>query len=265
MEVIITKWIFPLLCFSKSDRELWEEDQVEYVHKKIDAPIDDFRDPITAAEELLVGFVSVKNSQTFVPIMQMINQILQELQTNPNPELKFGALSMMCLLADVVMTEESPVREHMEGFMAAHVFPELNSHESFLRAKVNFINKACDVITAYSKLNYQDEKNLEFVFHGVLTKLSDKELPVRVSSSLALGQFLKYPQACEAMKPHVCSVMQTLMTTTNEIDLDTLTNTMELLVFEFSEDLKPFAAQFAVQLVFKINVARYVYANYGRK
>lgn len=39
------------------------------------------------------------------------------------------------------------------------------------------------------------------------------------------------------------------MNTTNEIELDTLTHTMEQLVLEFSEDLKPFAAQLAIQLV----------------
>ena len=53
------------------------------------------------------------------------------------------------------------------------------------------------------------------------------------------------------MRPHVVQVMQGLMNITNEIDHDTLTNSMELLVFEFAEDLKPFATQFATQLVFK--------------
>jgi hypothetical protein len=43
--------------------------------------------------------------------------------------------------------------------------------------------------------------------------------------------------------------MQGLLQITNEIDLDTLSSTMELLVFEFSSELKPFATQFASQLV----------------
>ncbi|KAJ1342190.1 hypothetical protein BSLG_003113 [Batrachochytrium salamandrivorans] len=71
--------------------------------------------------------------------------------------------------------------------------------------------------------------------------LKDPELPVRVEASLALSPFFRYPQIHEAMKPHAVEIMQGLMELTNQIDMDTLTHVMDQLVFEYSEQLAPFA------------------------
>jgi importin-7 len=247
LEPIVVKFIFPLLSYSDEDEELWNEDPVEYIHKKVDPPIDDFKSPITAAHELLVVIAENRFADAFIPIITMINGILTNLNQNQNPRMKFGALNMMCYLAGLTLSEKSPVRNQMEHFMVTFVFQELVSPHAFLRAK------ACDVITRFAKLIYTEEQNLHFAFQNILNLISDNELPVRVSASLAIASFLKYPVVIQAMKPHVVQVMQGLMNTTNEIDLDTLTNSMELLVFEFSEDLKPFATQLATQLVFPIN------------
>ena len=132
----------------------------------------------------------------------------------------------------------------MESFLVSHVFPELASSHNFLRAR------ACDVITDYSQVEFQNVENLQFAFSNIVRMINDAELPVRVSSSLALGPFLKYPELATALKPHVVRVMQGLLQITNEIDLDTLSPTMELLVYEFSDELRPFATQLAGQLVF---------------
>jgi hypothetical protein len=257
LEPIITKFVFPLLSFTDADEELWNEDPVEYIHKKVDPPIDDFRSPVTAAHELLVVIAETRFAEAFVPIITMVNTILTNLAQNPNPRLKFGALNMMSYLADLALSEKSPIKGQMEQFMRTYVFQELVSPHSYLRAK------ACDVITRFAKLIYAEEQNLHYAFQNILNLISDNELPVRVSASLAIASFLKYPVVIQAMKPHVVQVMQSLMNTTNEIDLDTLTNSMELLVFEFSEDLKPFATQLATQLVYDVYVARYVYENHG--
>jgi hypothetical protein len=136
LEPIVLKLIFPLQCFTEDDEKLWEEDPVEYIHKKIDPPIDDFRSPVTASEELLIALATAKFSQVFIPVMKMINNVLSTLDKD-QPRLKYGVLNMMCHLSDIVMSDKSPVRNHMEGFMATHVFPELNSPVAYLRAKVH--------------------------------------------------------------------------------------------------------------------------------
>ena len=124
-----------------------------------------------------------------------------------------------------------------------YVFPDLNSPYSFLKTK------ACDVIAKFAQVEFKNMETLGSALQNILVMINDSDLPVRVSSSLAVGPFLKYPLMCEALKPHVVQIMQGLLNTTNEIDLDTLTNSMELLVFEFAAELKPFATQLAAQLV----------------
>ena len=76
LEPLIVQFIFPLLCFSDSDQELWDEDPVEFIHKKIDPPMDDYRSPVTAAEELLRAIIRDRFKQTFIPTMTFINSIL---------------------------------------------------------------------------------------------------------------------------------------------------------------------------------------------
>jgi hypothetical protein len=76
LETIVTHFIFPILCFTEADQELWDMDPVEFIHKKIDPPLDDFRSPVTGAEELLSTIVGDRYKQTFVPTMTFINNIL---------------------------------------------------------------------------------------------------------------------------------------------------------------------------------------------
>ncbi|KAJ1339405.1 hypothetical protein BSLG_005971 [Batrachochytrium salamandrivorans] len=97
-------------------------------------------------------------------------------------------------------------------------------------------------------MEYEDPNHLEYTFKHILACLKDPELPVRVEASLALSPFFRYPQIHEAMKPHAVEIMQGLMELTNEIDMDTLTHVMDQLVFEYSEQLAPFAVQLATQL-----------------
>ena len=98
LEPIVLQFIFPQLCFSEADRELWEDDPVEFVQKKVDPPMEDFKSPVNAAGDLLEAFVRGRTSQTFIPILTMINNVL----TNPQlePTRKHGILTMMSVLAD---------------------------------------------------------------------------------------------------------------------------------------------------------------------
>lgn len=147
------------------------------------------------------------------------------------------------------------------------MFPELSSPHKFLKTK------ACDVIAKYAQIEFTNLEAMGAAFQHILHMINDVDLPIRVSASLALSPFLKYPSICEALKPHAVQVMQGLLNTTNEIDLDTLTHAMELLVFEFADELKPFATQLASQLVciltvqvlMLLSLERNIYENNGRE
>ncbi|KNC96420.1 uncharacterized protein SPPG_08317 [Spizellomyces punctatus DAOM BR117] len=245
LEAIILQFVFPLLCFNEEDEELWNTDPVEYVHKKIDNPLEDFRSPVHAVETLLFDIAKLR-SKTFVPIVSLINTIIaryeETSQEQRNPRHKDGALKMMSCLAPLALDNKSPIKGHLEQFIVTHVLPELKSSHAFLRAR------ACETLLSYEGLVFENEGNQQMAFRGVLDCLVDSDLPVRVSAALALRIYLKIPMIYEAMKPHVQSIIQALMNLTNEVDMETLTQVLETLVADYSEELAPFAIQLATQL-----------------
>ncbi|KAI8927955.1 armadillo-type protein [Entophlyctis helioformis] len=222
---VISDFIFPLMCFSQEDDELWHENPVDYIHKKIDPPMDDFKSPVVAVAALLQSICKDRFEQAFMPTVGIINAILGRYNEAPadkkDPRHKYGVLNMMTVLVEQALDERSPIRNDME-----------TSTYPFLRAR------ACDTLLKFaSEMDFQ-----------VMNAVKDPELPVRVEAALALSPFLRYPKIHDAMKPHAAPVMQELMNLTNEIDMDTLTHVMEQLVFEYSEELTPFAVQLATQL-----------------
>ncbi|TPX46848.1 hypothetical protein SeMB42_g02690 [Synchytrium endobioticum] len=245
LEPMVVSFIFPLLCFSDEDQEIWAENPVEYIHKKVD-PMEEFRSPVFTAEHLLFAIVKDRFKHTFLPVMTFVNNILVQynaLSPNQrNPRIKDGALSMVARLADQILSKKSSLRSQMEDFLVREVYPEFTSPIHYLRAR------ACDVLRVFSELEFQNEQNLHIAFQHLLNCLHDPELPVRVEAALCLNSFFRHDSIQEAMKPHAQNIMQVLLHLTNEIDMDTLTEVMETLVQEFATELTPFAVQLTVQL-----------------
>ncbi|KAI8909993.1 armadillo-type protein [Powellomyces hirtus] len=246
LEAIIMHFIFPQLCFSQEDQEQWEDDPLEYVHKKIDNPLEDFRSPVHAAETLVFSIAKLRSKQTFQPIMNLVNSVITKYNETPaehrDPRQKDGALKLMSTLAPLATDQNSPVVGHIEMFLVNNVLPELKSSYGFLRAR------ACETLLSYEEARFENDEHRQYAFQGVLACLRDSDLPVRVSGAMALRPFLTIKSIHEAMKPHVQEVIEALMMLTNEVDMESLTQVLESLVADFSEELSPFAVQLATQL-----------------
>ncbi|KAJ3159832.1 hypothetical protein HDU86_001484 [Geranomyces michiganensis] len=246
LDAIVLHFIFPLVCISQQEQELWEEDPLEFVRRTIDNAMEDFRSPSHAAKVLLYDLAKLRSKQTFQPIMTIINDIVTKYNSTPaeqqNPQLKDGAMEMMSVLAHLALADQSPIKQHMEQFLVTNVIPELKSPHAFLRSR------ACSTILGFSDLEYTNDQNAQYAFQGILHCLKDAELPVRVAAALALPIFLDNVSITEALKPHIQDVIGTMMALTNEVDMEALTNVLERLVDGFSDELKPFAVQLATQL-----------------
>jgi hypothetical protein len=72
---LISRVIFPLLCLTQADLELWEEDPVEYIHKKIDV-YEEYLTPDAAANRFLFTLASKRQKSSFNGILQFINTTL---------------------------------------------------------------------------------------------------------------------------------------------------------------------------------------------
>ncbi|CAG8526480.1 11131_t:CDS:10 [Ambispora gerdemannii] len=242
---IVSEFIFPQLCFSEPDQELWDEDPVEYVHKKID-PLEDLTSPSMVAINLLMDLAKYRKKYTFTGILSFVNSILNTyLESSPearDPRAKDGALRMVGCLADMVLSKKSNMAHLMEGFFTTHVFPEFRSQYHFLRAR------ACDTLIRFSNIEFQNQSNLAAAFQGITECMQDPELPVKVQAALGLQSLIHHDFVKDALIPNLQMVMQELLNLTNQIDVDTLTTVTEEFVEVFSAELAPFAVQLCVQM-----------------
>ncbi|KAF7728772.1 hypothetical protein EC973_005610 [Apophysomyces ossiformis] len=244
-ETLVAHFIYPQLCFSKEDEELWTEDPVEYVHKKVD-PLEDIHSPQTNATNLLIDLARDRKKHTFMGILGFINNVLNKYVETPdeqkNGHEKDGALCMIGCLSHQILQKKSPVANMMEPFFVTHVFPEFKSRFPFLRAR------ACDMAKHFRDLDFANEQNLATLYQNVLDCLRDPELPVKVQAALALQPMIRHESIRNAMVPSLPFIMQELLNLTNEIDIDTLADVMEEFVEVFAEQLTPFAVQLCTQL-----------------
>lgn len=100
--VLIQAVIFPLMCYSESDEELWEADPVEYIRLKFDV-FDDYSTPVPAAESLLHSVCKTRKG-----ILNSVMAVIMQIITAPNIDAKQkdGALHMVGTLADVLLKKK---------------------------------------------------------------------------------------------------------------------------------------------------------------
>ena len=244
MENLIAHVLFPILCHSNDDLELFETDPQEYVHRKLNC-YEEVTAPDVTATSFLNSLTKSRRKQTFV-ILNFVNNIVTRYEMAPEAEKnareKEGALRMISTLSEVLLAKKSPVAHQVESFFVRHVFPEFRSPHGFLRAR------ACDCLQKFERLDFQEESNLVLVYRNVLESLTDSELPVRIEAALALQVLIRHDLIRREMQHSIPQIMQQLLKLANEVDVDSLANVMEDFVEVFSTELTPFAVALSEQL-----------------
>ncbi|XP_037369985.1 importin-8 isoform X1 [Talpa occidentalis] len=231
--------IFSVMCYKDEDEELWQEDPYEYIRMKFDI-FEDYASPTTAAQTLL--YTAAKKRKEVLPkMMAFCYQIL----TDPNfdPRKKDGALHVIGSLADILL-KKSLFKDQMELLLQNHVFPLLLSNLGYLRAR------SCWVLHAFSSLKFHNELNLRNAVELAKKSLiDDKEMPVKVEAALALQSLVSnQAQAKEYMKPHVRPVMQELLHIVRETENDDVTNVIQKMICEYSQEVASIAVDMTQHL-----------------
>ena len=120
--------IFPLMCYTEADEELWDTDPIEYVRIKFDI-FEDFVSPVTAAQTLLHS-ICKKRKDALGQTMDLLLSILQSRETSPSQ--KDGALHMIGTMADILLKKKN-YQEKIEEFLIQFVFPEVNILKSLIQ------------------------------------------------------------------------------------------------------------------------------------
>lgn len=108
---IVGYFVFPMLCFSDDDAEMWEDDPVEYIRNKTD-PMEDFKSPQHAAANLLMTLV--RDRPTAMPqVLEVVSAAAQSYaqdQSEAMARRKDGALNMLSTVLDLLMEDEASMR-----------------------------------------------------------------------------------------------------------------------------------------------------------
>ena len=244
MDNLIAHFVFPILCQSDEDIELFETDPSEYLHRKLNY-YEEVSAPDVAATNFLVALTKTRKKQTFA-ILTFVNGVVSKYESAPDdqkhPREKEGALRMIGSLASIILGKKSPIKDQVEYFFVRHVFPEFRSPHGFLRAR------ACDTLEKFEQLDFQDPNNLMIIYRNILESMTDPELPVRVEAALALQPLIRHDVIRTSMQQNIPQIMQQLLKLANEVDVDALANVMEDFVESFSAELTPFAVALSEQL-----------------
>ncbi|KAK9447630.1 armadillo-type protein [Limtongia smithiae] len=245
VESLVSQVVFPLLCLTQGDLDNFENEPVEYIHKRIDY----FEQSPTAdisATNFFVSLVEHRRKLTFNPVLAFINGVIVEQQQNNLDEAhairKEGALRMITSIAHVILGKKSPVAGIMESFFVTYVFPDFQSPYGFLRVR------ACELVNRFSEAEFKDPNNISFIYNSVVACLNDQYLPVQVEAALALQGLAQHESIKEAISANIKTIMGKFMELTKKIDIDSLISVMEEFVDMFSKELAPFAVELAEQL-----------------
>ena len=244
IDTLISHVLFPILCQSDEDIELFDSDPPEYLHRKLNF-YEEVSAPDVAATNFLVSLTKSRKKITFT-ILTFVNSVVSKYESSPddqkNPREKEGALRMIGTLASVILGKKSPIADQVEYFFVRHVFPEFRSPHGFLRAR------ACDTLGKFEQLEFKDQNNLLVIYRHILESMADPALPVRVEAALALQPLIKHEVIHMSMEQNIPQIMQQLLKLANEVDVDALANVMEDFVEEFAAELTPFAVALSEQL-----------------
>ncbi|KAH3684851.1 hypothetical protein WICPIJ_004204 [Wickerhamomyces pijperi] len=245
--LLVSNFIFPLLCPSDDTLERFEDDPEDYIHSKLDI-FDDSSSPDLAAVSLLVTLTDKRKKSTLEYTTNFAFTLLDQLKDVPSQSLEDakkteGVLRLIGSLSHHFTSTKSPFYSQMEGFLSQYIFQHLQSKYPFVKAR------ACDIVSRFSDLQFENQDNLATLFRGILSSFEDEHLPVQFEAALALQSFVKVPQFQEALGSIILPTMQKLLRLSNIIDSESISGVMQELVESFSEELQPFGVDLMSNLV----------------
>uniref|UniRef100_A0A8C9ELS7 Importin 7 n=2 Tax=Pavo cristatus TaxID=9049 RepID=A0A8C9ELS7_PAVCR len=140
-------------------------------------------------------------------------------------------------------------KDQMEYMLQNHVFPLFSSELGYMRAR------ACWVLHYFCEVKFKSDQNLQTALE--LTRrclIDDREMPVKVEAAIALQVLISNQEkAKEYITPFIRPVMQALLHIIRETENDDLTNVIQKMICEYSEEVTPIAVEMTQHLAMTFN------------
>lgn len=244
MLVIIQEILYPLLCHTDEDEDLFENDPVEYIKTKYDV-FEDFVSPVNAARQL-VFHVCNKRKVVLEQAMVFSMQVLQN-QALP-PRQKDGILHIIGAVAPVLL-KKNLYKDQVEMMLVSYVFPEFQSQYGFLRAR------ACWVLKSFARVSFKNPENLLIACNAIKhCILNDTCLPVNVEACCALQEILNEdemdvePAVKECVGQNIRDIMLKMLNLIRDTENDDVSNVIQRLIYVYEEEISSFAVEIMTHL-----------------
>eukprot|EP01088_Endostelium_zonatum_P011536 TRINITY_DN2567_c0_g1_i4.p1 TRINITY_DN2567_c0_g1~~TRINITY_DN2567_c0_g1_i4.p1 ORF type:complete len:558 (-),score=138.21 TRINITY_DN2567_c0_g1_i4:132-1805(-) len=143
----ICEILYPIVCFSNKDLEIWNDDPSEFLRREWDY-MEDYWDPKPCGVNVLVDLLTYRKGNYLNVVAQMCMQVLKNysdqvglLKQSGNTKLlleissdKEGALYLLGNLTRFLGSEQE-FAKGLEGFLTAHVITELDNPLAFMRSR----------------------------------------------------------------------------------------------------------------------------------
>ncbi|RWS17641.1 Importin-7-like protein [Dinothrombium tinctorium] len=239
MMLMIQNIIFPLMCYTDEDEELWTLDPHEYIRLKFDV-FEDYVSPVTAAQTLL--YTCCKKRKDMLPkTSEFVMQILTD--SSSTPRMIDGALHMIGSVADLLL-KKNLFKDHIEDILISYVFPYFQNPYGYLRAR------ACWVLHYFAHTRFQNDANLFQALNNCQhCLLNDEELPVKVEAAICLQALVSAQEKVHKMvENNVSQIVMELLNIIRDTENEDLTNVMQKLVCLYPEPLTAIAVDMTQHL-----------------
>ncbi|OTF78103.1 importin-7-like protein [Euroglyphus maynei] len=237
---IIEKVIFPLLCYTEEDDELWQTDPAEYVRKKFDF-FEDYVSPVSAAQQFLCTCCKKRKDM----LKNTIEFAIQILNSNVSTsQYKDGALHMLGSVSDIMLKKKIYHRQ-INNMLAYHIFPFFNSDQPFLRARAAWI------LHFFEDFEFDNDLTLcQAVNCLQYALIHDKELPVKVQAAISLQILIVNQEKTRPMiEPNLDTIVIECLNIVKISQNDDVSNGLQRLICAYGEKILPIAAKIVSSLV----------------
>ncbi|CAF0759891.1 unnamed protein product [Didymodactylos carnosus] len=213
--------IYPLLCISDDDIELFNDEPVEFVRARLDI-LDEYINPVSAAE-LFLNEAACKRKDVLMRTVTFLGTVIHN--ENITFKQKDGVLHMLGVIGNVLIKSPTP----------------------YLRAR------ACYALRNFSKLEFSQPENFAHCLNFLIRCLChDTSLPVKVEAAMALNLFISDSDGEKGKQfivPHLQAIVMQIIEIIRQTEIDDVMIVLQKIVGLFDTELQPIAVQMTSQLV----------------
>ena len=247
LEFILFKVVFPSLCLTDNEVEMFGSDPIEFV-RRVHAAMEDWVDVRLAAVTLLqnLGRYRLKDTlPVFLPFIQgILNEHLQAAGAGQPVDYrrKDGCLVALSALSNVLL-EKPAYSSHMEPIITTHVIPEFASPVGYMRCRV------CLFMESFHEVKWSNDSTVQAILNGLLTCLRDPCLPVQTAAAITLRLYLTEESARALVIPILPDITREYFRIMSEVENDVVLSALQTIVLEFGDEIAGISTMLVSELL----------------